>query len=189
MAKLFLDHKTLYYDISSFIFYILFDLDDDGTHPAGFFSKEKESADDYNLACIMILPPYQRRGFGKFLIQLSYELTRREGKTGSPEKPLSDLGAVSYRSFWTYELLILLQKERAKHLDVQEIERRTAFKRDDIIETLSELDLIKLQYRAMPVVNIDHRLISQHLKQFDGKKFVRMDPEFLNWPVVGFKGV
>lgn len=30
--------------------------------------QEKCSAEDYNLACILTLPPFQRRGYGRFLI-------------------------------------------------------------------------------------------------------------------------
>lgn len=40
-AKLFLDHKTLYWDVDPFLFYVLCSQDDRGYHPVGFFSKEK----------------------------------------------------------------------------------------------------------------------------------------------------
>ena len=45
MAKLFLDHKTLYFDVEPFLFYILCEVDKQGAHIVGYFSKEKESPD------------------------------------------------------------------------------------------------------------------------------------------------
>jgi GNAT superfamily N-acetyltransferase len=49
----------------------------------GYFSKEKNSEEGYNLACILTLPCYQKKGYGKFLIAFSYELSKLEGKVRS----------------------------------------------------------------------------------------------------------
>ena len=46
------------------------EVDERGAHIVGYFSKEKSSPEEYNLACILTLPPYQRKGYGKFLISL-----------------------------------------------------------------------------------------------------------------------
>lgn len=44
LAKLFLDHKTLYYDVEPFLFYVLTAWDKKGAHLVGYFSKEKHCA-------------------------------------------------------------------------------------------------------------------------------------------------
>ncbi|KAL4423134.1 hypothetical protein ABPG77_004817, partial [Micractinium sp. CCAP 211/92] len=135
LAKLFLDHKTLYYDVDLFLFYVMCECDERGAHVVGYFSKEKASEEGFNLACILTLPAYQRRGYGKFLISFSYELSKIEGKVGTPERPLSDLGLVSYRSHWTRVLLnILKQTEGA--ISIKDLSDMTMFKTDDIISTL-----------------------------------------------------
>ena len=39
LAKLFLDHKTLYFDVEPFLFYVMTENDNSGCHIVGYFSK------------------------------------------------------------------------------------------------------------------------------------------------------
>jgi histone acetyltransferase MYST1 len=132
----------LYYDTEPFFFYIVCQIDEYGAHIVGYFSKEKSSDEEYNLACILTFPPYQQVGYGKFIISLSYELTKREGITGSSEKPLSDLGKISYRSYWTHVLLNLLATVYLD-LSMKGISLETGIKHEDIISTLQSLNMIR----------------------------------------------
>lgn len=105
------------------------------------------SSEGYNLACILTFPQYQQAGYGKFIISLSYELTKLEGKTGSPEKPLSDLGKVSYRSYWTHILMHVLQNyDTTTNLTITDISNQTGIRSEDLISTLQHLNMIKVRY-------------------------------------------
>eukprot|EP00934_Nitzschia_sp_Nitz4_P008452 Nitzschia sp. Nitz4//scaffold76_size158648//130885//132553//NITZ4_002567-RA/size158648-augustus-gene-0.144-mRNA-1//1//CDS//3329557908//8442//frame0 len=179
LAKLFLDHKTLYYDVDPFYFYIICAVDDHGAHIVGYFSKEKQSAEEYNLACILTFPQYQKHGYGKFIISLSYELSKREQTTGSPEKPLSDLGKISYRSYWTHVLLHLLASHDPKtDISIKDISIGTGIKTEDIISTLQYLDMIKC-WKGQHVVYVNQKTIADYMSQ---KKQLRLcKSENLHW--------
>ncbi|XP_061172133.1 histone acetyltransferase KAT5-like isoform X3 [Saccostrea echinata] len=185
LAKLFLDHKTLYYDTDPFLFYVMCEQDVKGYHIVGYFSKEKESTEDYNVACILTLPPYQKKGFGKLLIEFSYELSKCEGKTGSPEKPLSDLGLLSYRSYWSQTLLeILINMTPSEGNDrpvvtINEISEMTSIKKEDVISTLQHLNLINY-YKGQYIITLSHEQIDTQMKAMEKRK-VRIDPKCLHW--------
>mmetsp|Transcript_22220 Transcript_22220/g.30568 ORF Transcript_22220/g.30568 Transcript_22220/m.30568 type:complete len:433 (-) Transcript_22220:259-1557(-) len=178
LAKLFLDHKTLYYDVEPFLFYVMTECDTKGCHVVGYFSKEKNSPDDYNLACILTLPPFQRKGYGKLLISFSYELSKKENKTGTPEKPLSDLGLLSYRSYWTEVLIDILRKHKG-NISIKDISKMTAIKTEDIISTLQQLNLIKY-WKGQHIISVTPKIIEQHQKNM-AKRTVRIDSNAIHW--------
>ncbi|PKS11223.1 hypothetical protein jhhlp_002984 [Lomentospora prolificans] len=114
-AKLFLDNKSVFFDVTGFKYFLLVfsrptkpNTTDDPPimkhQICGFFSKEKLSWDNNNLACILVFPPWQRKGLGSLLMGISYEISRREGILGGPEKPISELGRKGYRRFWAGEI-------------------------------------------------------------------------------------
>jgi hypothetical protein len=109
----------------------------------GFFSKEKMSWDNNNLACILIFPPWQRRGLGGLLIAVSYEISRREQIMGGPEKPISDLGKRGYLRFWSAEIAryLLTVKETDKKkgkgmVSMEQISKETWICVDDCLAAL-----------------------------------------------------
>jgi len=178
LAKLFLDHKTLYHDTDPFLFYVMTELDDFGCHFVGYFSKEKDSSEDYNVACILTLPSHQRKGYGKLLIEFSYELSKAEGKLGSPEKPLSDLGLLSYRSYWSQALLEVFLS-RTDPISIAEISEITSMTTADIVSTLQHLGLVKY-YKGQNCVCPTPEIIQVHEKGM-GRRKLRIDPAGLRW--------
>jgi len=163
-AKLFLDTKSVFYDVTTFLYYLLVahnptpdipntQLDSEvpiaQNQVVGFFSKEKMSWDNNNLACILVFPPWQKQGLGQILMGASYEMSKREGRMGGPEKPLSDLGALAYIHYWSQTLArTILSCPSKKTLTVQDLGQKTFIVPDDIITTLQAMDVMEQKKRG-----------------------------------------
>lgn len=165
LCKMFLDHKTLYYDVDPFLFYVMVTRSERGFHLIGYFSKEKESADNYNVACILTLPQFQRKGYGRLLIQFSYELSKIEGKLGSPEKPLSDLGLLSYRQYWSEMIVDYLMTchERDEKCTIEGISSHLAMTTQDVEHTLQALKM-QVYHKGEHKIVVPERLVQQREK-------------------------
>jgi len=181
IAKLFLDHKTLYFDVDPFLFYVLCEVDERGFHPVGYYSKEKYSDVGYNLACILTFPSHQRKGYGRFLIAFSYELSKKEEKVGSPEKPMSDLGQQAYKPYWTSTIVdfMLNQSGDSKSMSIMDISKETSIMSDDIIFTLNQLGILKFVNGAY-FISAERSSLEELAKKHPIKE-PRVDPSKLHW--------
>lgn len=83
-----------------------------------------------------------------------YLLTRVECKIGSPEKPLSDLGLISYRSYWKDVLLAYLCSRSGSTLSVKDISQVYVFK------SLYFDFIITLQYFVLRRWQLTHMTLS-----------------------------
>ena len=189
-AKLFLDTKSVFYDVTTFLYYLLVAHKPVPSIPntnlssseatgvwssgqvVGFFSKEKMSWDNNNLACILVFPPWQKQGLGQILMGASYEMSRREGRLGGPEKralyllhsshrsqidaytyrpttALSDLGRLAYTHYWSATLArTLLAHPSKKTLSVVDLRDFTYIVPEDIIATLQAMEVLDHKKRG-----------------------------------------
>ena len=164
--------------------------DDMGCHFVGYFSKEKRPSSLNNVSCILVLPIFQRRGFGHMLIEFSYLLTRVEKKTGSPEKPLSDMGLVSYRGYWRLVMCYQLRNQ-PEPLSIQELSERTGMTPDDIVSALEGLRaLVRDPVTRTYALRIDQKYYADYIDKYESKNYPRIDPERLVWvPYVMNRGL
>jgi histone acetyltransferase MYST1 len=133
----------------------------------------------FNLACILTFPFAQRKGYGRFLISFSYELSKKEEKVGSPEKPLSDLGAVSYRSYWASTILTILRVLPSSHLSIMDLSKLTSILTEDIITTLQHLNLLR-NINGTYILWAPHDLLDDLMEKYPVKGLL-VDSSKLQW--------
>lgn len=177
----------MYYDVEPFLFYVLTKNDKKGCHLVGYFSKEKHCLQKYNVSCIMTMPQYQRQGFGRFLIDFSYLLSREEGQPGTPEKPLSDLGRVSYHAYWKSIILEYLFLHKNEEVSIKKIAELSGMFAPDVALGFHLLNFVKLikketdeKYRV--IFCIDWKRVDLHNeKVLKSTNRIDIDSEYLRW--------
>lgn len=75
-----------------------------------------------------------------------------EGRAGTPERPLSDLGRVSYRQYWTRVVLQTLFTANGG-ASCGEISRATGVAIEDVVDTLNALQMLTY-YRGSHAANV-----------------------------------
>ena len=184
LAKLFLGSKTLYYDVEPFLFYVMTEYDELGCHFVGYFSKEKRPSSLNNVSCILVLPIHQRKGYGHLLIDFSYLLTRVERKSGSPEKPLSDMGLVSYRNYWRLVMCYYLQdfKSGDKIPSIKAISDDMGLTPDDVISALDALGaLVRDPVSGVYALKLKTDYYHQVIRAHEMKGYAKLNPKGLVW--------
>lgn len=182
-AKLFLDTKSVFFDVTTFLYYLLVYRDPCGEKSArgqvvGFFSKEKLSWDNNNLACILVFPPWQRKGFGQMLMEASYVLSKREENLGGPEKPLSEPGRCGYIRYWSSTIARYLAKHPAKKtITIQDISDETWIALEDIVATLKEMEVLDRRKKGNAKVVVNKAKVRQWIESNKVKLTPPMDHE------------
>uniref|UniRef100_A0A4W3H1J9 histone acetyltransferase n=1 Tax=Callorhinchus milii TaxID=7868 RepID=A0A4W3H1J9_CALMI len=113
-----------------------------------------------------------------------YELSKVEGKTGTPEKPLSDLGLLSYRSYWSQTILEILMELKSEsgerpQITINEISELTSIKKEDVISTLQYLNLINY-YKGQYILTLSEDIVEGHEKAMM-KRHLRIDSKCLHF--------
>jgi histone acetyltransferase MYST1 len=176
-GKLFLSEKCNCFDIENMSFYVLCEFRDGGLHSVGYFSREK----DYLMKSLVVFPPYQRRGFGKMLISLSYQIAKRRGLLGRFEGPLSDMGKAVFQSYWRETLIYELMRNREGDVSIHELVEKTAMPEELVGETLKGLGLIQQNEEDWEVIKPPPQW-KMIVKQYKlGNQLPRLDSSLLRW--------
>ncbi|KAK8087550.1 Acyl-CoA N-acyltransferase [Apiospora hydei] len=196
-AKLFLDNKSVFFDVAGFNYFLLVytppptaattnsevadseaeqqpgeELAPPPSSPrpqvVGFFSKEKLSWDNNNLACIL--------GLGALLMGISYEISRREKVLGGPEKPISELGKKGYRRFWAGEICRWLLSLGLSHdnsgsrsgkeedefiVDVDECSRSTWIAPEDCLVVIRDMGIMVIEDETGATKSASHSPVAE----------------------------
>ena len=92
---------------------------------------------------------------------VSYELSRREGRYGGPERPLSELGRRGYMQFWEARIArTILGMKGKKTMSVSELARECWVLSEDVVTALKRMGVLGLK-RKDGSIGISKRAIRE----------------------------
>lgn len=136
-----------------------------------------------------------------------YLLTRVEGKVGSPEKPLSDLGLISYRSYWKHAVMEYLSVYEGKDITLKgtlmmvfknyyrmtdllfiaplvDMSQQTGINSTDIVSTLQLMGLLKY-WKGNHLILVPPEAKNQFIAEVKKKRKLYsdkiIDQKYLQW--------
>lgn len=109
-------------------------------------------------------------------------LSRIEGKRCSPEKPLSDLGLVSYASYWSHCVFGQLLGRRGAPPDLEAICDATGMTMNDVLAVLEHTGSVRWVPDAQAyAVIVEEGLLQQFRAKQAGRALLAARPECLRW--------
>lgn len=189
LAKSFLSSKALYRDVHPFLFYVLTEQTDSGPEFVGYFSKQKTHAYYASenpiqcVSCIMALPFTQNKGYGQFLIEFSYLLTKMQKTVGGPETPLSTLGERAFKNFWKRAICQAVADHMSKKskFTVSSLSKETGMTVTHVVLALEALNWLKVSPDGKPSLEIDEDQMNELNARWQTRIAFKIYPEKLMW--------
>lgn len=116
------------------------------------------------------------------MIDLSYALSRQDGILGSPERPLSDLGLISYRSYWKDVIVrYILTLQDDQKFSIRELSLQSGILQNDLVSTLQYMQVNKMRkFIFKPHFSLKWprkmTIIFQNIKYWRGKHIILISP-------------
>uniref|UniRef100_A0A914YAK7 histone acetyltransferase n=1 Tax=Panagrolaimus superbus TaxID=310955 RepID=A0A914YAK7_9BILA len=195
IGRCFIGHKQLQYDIEPFSFYVLYEITDDNKYRfVGYFSKQKYQHTSCNLCCLLVLPCFQGKGYGRLLIDFSFLLSKTEHVPGGPEFPLSESADHIY-----YKYVLESIYEATFNVCYEELKKGTKIENVDlnlllfqsltgiaaklIVKVLLEEKIMKVKKsKAKVEFKFDWEIILNHMeKQKSHPNRIFLHDEYLQW--------
>ncbi|KAL7676788.1 hypothetical protein ACOME3_003038 [Neoechinorhynchus agilis] len=134
------------------------------TNLVGYFSRMNRRQTNEAFGDLLVWPTFRRFGFGKMLLDVSFELCRREGRAGEPARPYTAIGYEMLLSYCTEKIFIyLLEKTDGQHVDINQMSSNTGINADLIRHCLDKRKLLvdcNSQWFGITKVKGMHELIA-----------------------------